>query len=277
MNRSQAAHHQLVTFFVFASRVRKMAVASTSTLKQDDVIWGALILGGVIAAIAWRTLFTENQTEDDVLNVIPNKKLRKKFQEEDEDSSMVIAVDATPNRVGGILKLPKHRRLYYYSFYWTDHFSFPQKQQSQKFELANALVALVVFQSDIQFFRHRYKKLLMKTDNSIFLQQDKLFRQRKDVGNVEMNDTMFDAQRLFDKVQDRLNFFQGEWREAQKDDDIDLFQAVQLSKTGSLQYIPKGYNTYEITDWSVQARLATESDIKQRINTKYTHVVDDYY
>lgn len=254
-----------------------MVLSTAQPIKQDDIIWGALILGGVIAAIAWRTLFNENQVDDDVLAVIPNSKLRKKFCSDDEEDALVVAVDATPKRVGGILRLPKHKRLYYYSFYWTDHFSFPQEQEARKFELANALVALVVFQSDIQFFRHRYKKMLVKTDNKILLKRYLHPRFADDVGKAEQSNKTYDAQRLFDKVQDRLNFYKGEWREAQKDEDIDMYQASELSKTGSLQYIPKGYNTYEITDWSVQARLATESNIKQRINNKYTHAVDDNY
>jgi len=255
-----------------------MATVTTQTRPTDDFIVGALILGGIIAAIAWRTLFNDSQSDDEVLNVIPSRKLRKKLQEEDdEQDAIIIAVDATPKRVGGILRLPKHKRLYYYSFYWTDHFSFPQKAEAhQKFEMANALVALVVFQSDIQFFRHRYKKLLVKTDNKFFLEQDENHGKKTTDPSSSKSKT-YDAQKLFDKVYDRLHFYQGEWREAHKDGDIDMWQASELSKTGSLQYIPSGYNTYEITDWSVQARLATEANMKQRINNKYYHAVDDYY
>lgn len=247
---------------------------STTAINQDDFVWGALILGGVIAIFAWRTLFTESQAEDEVLKVTPNSKLRKKFQrEDDETDAMVLAVDASSKRVGGVLRLPKHKRLYYYSFYWTDHFSFPQQQEAHKFDLANALVALVVFQSDIQFFRHRYKKMLVKLDNNIFLQ----LADAQWNGKSDKEDVSKDVEKLFEKVQDRLQYYKGDWIQAQSDDDIDMFQANQLSKTGCLQYIPKGYNTYEITDWSVQARLTTESNIKQRINHKYTHLVDDYY
>lgn len=254
-----------------------MAITTSEPEQQDDYIWGALILGGVIAIFAWRNLFSITQTEDEVLKVIPNRKLRKKYQEQDDETdAMVLSVDATAKRVGGILRLPKHKRLYYYSFYWTDHFSFPEQQEAHKFDLANALVALVVFQSDIQFFRHRYKRMLVKSNNTIFLQlQDAQWNNLR-IGSEDVNVTE-DVQKLFDKVQDRLQFYNGEWLQAHRDDDIDMYHASELSKLGSLQYIPKGYNTYEITDWSVQARLTTESNVKQRINHKYTHLVDDYY
>lgn len=252
-----------------------MAITTqTPPLNQDDFIWGALIIGGVIAIFAWKTLFSDGPVDDEVLKVIPNSKLRRKLQaSDDETDCMILAVDATSKRVGGVLRLPKHKRLYYYSFYWTDHFSFPQQQEAHKFDLANALVALVVFQSDIQFFRHRYKRMLVKSETEVFLQlQDAQWNNNGKLENVTQ-----DAQKLFEKVQDRLQFYKGEWRQSHRDDDIDMFQASQLSKTGCLQYIPKGYNTYEITDWSVQARLTTESNVKQRINHKYTHLVDDYY
>lgn len=88
------------------------------------------------------------------------------------DDTIIIGVDATEERAGGMLLLPNTKIIYFYSIDWSDFFKFPLEPQPDKFELTNVLLALEIFTKYVQKYREQWdsdlkSSLDLKTDNSI--------------------------------------------------------------------------------------------------------------
>lgn len=81
-------------------------------------------------------------------------------------NTIVMAVDATPTRVGGLLRLPGgERTIYYYSVNWSSYFEI---EIATQFEMLNTALALNLFDPYIQAYRDRYENFVVKTDSNFF-------------------------------------------------------------------------------------------------------------
>jgi hypothetical protein len=80
---------------------------------------------------------------------------------------MVMTVDAAPGKCAGILRLPRHSKLYYYSFNWVQMFKFSKQHEPDKFEMLNVLVATLAFEHYIRAYQSSYDRILLQEWNSI--------------------------------------------------------------------------------------------------------------
>ncbi len=100
----------------------------------------------------------------------PYRLENQSFRNFPDDDTVIIGVDATEGRAGGILVLPNTRTIYFYSIDWSDVFQFPPGSQPDKFELTNVLLSLEIFKEYVQEYRWDSDaecSLDLKTDNSI--------------------------------------------------------------------------------------------------------------
>jgi hypothetical protein len=118
--------------------------------------------------------------------------------------------------------------LYYYSVDWTHIFNFPKepsKQESDKFESLNALIATLAFKEVIETYKDSYSSILFQTDNTFA--SIKPGRKHKDPLNqavMEQIDTEM-----------KLHGIPYEWNHVKKREDTDMWNANQLSRDSDEQ------------------------------------------
>jgi hypothetical protein len=142
---------------------------------------------------------------------------------QNDSSIIVMTVDAAPSKCGGILRLPGHNRLYYYSVDWTHIFDFPNepsKQESDKFESLNALIATLAFKKVIEIYKDSYSSILLQTDNSFA--SIKPGRKHKDPLNQAVMEQIDTEMKLLG--------IPYEWKRVKKSEDSDMWNANQLSR-----------------------------------------------
>jgi hypothetical protein len=139
---------------------------------------------------------------------------------------IVMTVDATPDKCAGILRLPRHKKLYYYSVDWVpfNHFSKQSSEQKpDKFEMLNALIATLAFKSYMEAYQHSYRRILLQTDNSFASLKEG--RQRKDPTN----------RKNFGRITMEMSCLgiPYEWNQVGIWEDVDMWNANQLSRNSS--------------------------------------------
>lgn len=130
---------------------------------------------------------------------------------------ITVAVDATPFRAGGLLVLPRQKLMYFYSKAWPSNFKFPVNEPD-KFEMANAYLALVAFEEYVSSYKDPDRdSLRLMTDNSF----------ASNPGSRHRN-----CQELFGKANMKLTNppFDGEWKIAHRQSDEFMYMADRLSK-----------------------------------------------
>jgi hypothetical protein len=142
---------------------------------------------------------------------------------QNDSSIIVMTVDAAPGKCAGILRLPQHNKLYYYSVDWSQIFYFsnrPSEQESDKFELLNALIATLAFKHYIRAYQSSYRRILLQTDNSFANLKEG--RQHKDPTNWKN----------FGRITTELNSLQilHNWKQVGIWEDADMWNANQLSR-----------------------------------------------
>jgi len=78
-------------------------------------------------------------------------------------STVTITVDATRTRGGGIIQIANNPTRYFYSVDWSNTFEFPQ--EADKFEMANALIALDIVENAFS----KCHRAILQTDNNFGL------------------------------------------------------------------------------------------------------------
>jgi hypothetical protein len=139
---------------------------------------------------------------------------------------IVMTVDAAPGKCAGILRLPRHKKLYYYSVDWVPFYHFSKQSSEQKpdkFEMLNALIATLAFKSYVEAYQHSYRRILLQTDNNFASLKEG--RQRKDPTN----------RKNFDRITTELNSLQipHQWKQVTIWEDVDMWNANQLSRNSS--------------------------------------------
>jgi hypothetical protein len=168
----------------------------------------------------------------------------QRFREND-NLEIVMTVDASPEKCGGILRLPRHKSLYYYSVNWSEFFYFskePSEQQSDKFEMLNALIATLAFKYFIKDREHYYSSILIQTDNSFANLKEG--RQHKDPTNLAN----------FREITTEMNWNEipHRWKQVKIWEDSDMWNANQLSRNSILP--PFSQHFYE--DYKVKADIS---------------------
>jgi hypothetical protein len=141
-------------------------------------------------------------------------------------SIIVMTVDATPRKCAGILRLPQHNKLYYYSVDRSQIFKFsrhPSEQESDKFEMLNALIATLAFKHCIRAYQSSYFSILLQTDNS--------FRNLKE-GRQHKDPTIPTNRKNFGRITTELNSLQipHQKKQVRISEDVDMWNANQLSR-----------------------------------------------
>jgi hypothetical protein len=187
---------------------------------------------------------------------------------QNDSSIIVITVDAAPGKCAGILRLPRHQTLYTYSIDWTHMFVFPKKpskQESDKFEILNALIATLAFKKVIEIYKDSYSSILLQTDNS-FASMKPGWRHR---------DPMIQA--IFEHISAEMNLhvIPYEWNHVKKREDVDMWNANQLSlDSDEPAFSELEYKNYvERIDIGVDVLNivlpAVKSKVPSRFHTKY--------
>jgi hypothetical protein len=163
-----------------------------------------------------------HQTSLEASNSKPTSQENRGFLQNDS-SIIVMTVDAAPGKCAGILRLPQHNKLYYYSVDWSQIFYFPKQpseQESDKFEMLNALIATLAFQDYIKEHEHYYYSILLQTDNSFANLKEG--RQHKDLTN----------RKNFGRITTELNSLRIPHQKKQVGiwEDVDMWNANQLSR-----------------------------------------------
>jgi hypothetical protein len=141
------------------------------------------------------------------------------FREKDS-FVIVMTVDAAPGKCAGILRLPRHRKLYYYSFNWAQIFNFSKQHEPDKFEMLNALVATLAFEHYIRAYQSSYDRILLQTDNSFASLKEG--RQHKDPIN----------RKNFGQITTEMSSHEipYKWDQVNIWEDADMWNANQLSR-----------------------------------------------
>jgi hypothetical protein len=187
---------------------------------------------------------------------------------QNNSSIIVMTVDAAPGKCAGILRLPSHHTLYNYSIDWTHMFVFPKKrskQESDKFEILNALIATLAFKKVIETYKDSYSSILLQTDNS-FARMRPGRRHR---------DPMIQA--IFEHISGEMNLLgiPYEWNHVKKREDADMWNANQLSlESDEPAFRELDYKNYvERIDIGVDVLNivlpAVKSKVPSRFHTKY--------
>jgi hypothetical protein len=142
---------------------------------------------------------------------------------QNDSSIIVMTVDAAPGKCAGILRLPQHKQLLYYSVDWSQIFYFskhPSEQESDKFEMLNALIATLAFKRYIRVYQSSYSSILLQTDNSFATLKEG--RQHKDLTN----------RKNFGRITTELNSLRIPHQKKQVGiwEDVDMWNANQLSR-----------------------------------------------
>jgi hypothetical protein len=142
---------------------------------------------------------------------------------QNDSSIIVMTVDAAPGKCAGILRLPQHNKLYYYSVDWSQIFYFsklPSEQESDEFEMHNSLIATLAFKHYIRAYQSSYSSILLQTDNSFATLKEG--RQHKDPTN----------RKNFGRITTELNSLQivHNWKQVGIWEDADMWNANQLSR-----------------------------------------------
>lgn len=201
---------------------------------------------------------------DSLMTKVPSPELPIVQASEGSQTEMILAVDATPTRVGGLLRLPENERtIFYYSICWTTHFAF---DDSTRFEMVNSALALELFKPYLKAYRERYDKLIVKTD-SHFYGSIKGFKDPLDV-NFLMG------------IRDKVKCLRGEFQHvlvSQKDADIqnaDYLSRTELPIGLKIEYVESNSEkekavSYVLVDLSAVARGHTLDVIKEYVPRKY--------
>lgn len=162
-------------------------------------------------------------------------------------NDIILAVDATPVRVGGLLRLPgKERTIYYYSIDWTSTFKFPD--DSTKFEMVNTALALDLFETYITGYRRKhYTKLIVKTD-SHFYESYKGFKHEEDVAFLNL-------------VIGKVTLLGGEVHHALRENDADIINADYLSRSQIIIGLKAGYEEGKDEETAGDYTLINLSDV----------------
>jgi len=142
--------------------------------------------------------------------------------------AIVMAVDATPGRGGGLLICHQKEIVYHYSLDWTAYITFPSTnlQQPDKFETTNAFIALKLFTPRIKKIKEEFNmddEVTIKVDNSKFNR----CRGRPDRPN---DDDLF-----WERVQKLMTHCNGKWKYSGIDD-LEFLAADNLSRGKAIQH-----------------------------------------
>lgn len=163
--------------------------------------------------------------------------------EKPEGNCLILAVDASPVRGGAILRMCSASRklIYFYSVDWSRYLNFPH--ESDKFEMVNALLALLSLKQQINSLKTEcWQELVLKTDNNFINttryvdpEDDRLLRRFK-AEISELNVTLEHARQRYD---------------------FDMKNSNQLSKGGASEWVrhnlQEDYNEYTVIDMSDEA------------------------
>jgi len=94
----------------------------------------------------------------------PNSMVHQKAQ-----LTVIITVNATPRRTGGIIRISHVPHRYFYSADWSNTFRFPQ--EADKFEMVNALIALDIIET---LYLIKFDRVILQTDNNFALKANGL-------------------------------------------------------------------------------------------------------
>jgi len=163
--------------------------------------------------------------------------------------AIVMAVDATPKRGGGLLICHQNKTVYHYSLDWTDYLTFPSIQQPDKFETANAFIALKLFAQDIMKIQEKFKmddEVTIKVDNS-------KFNRSRSIPDRPNDDALFWA-----RVQKLMTDCNGNCKYSDKGD-TEFSAADKLSRGRDINDLYPGYNhsnydekALNVLQWNVQ-------------------------
>lgn len=173
---------------------------------------------------------------------------RTSYIQEQPKETVVIAFDATPQKCGGFLRLPKTKRLYYYSVDWKTTFNFPQ--EPDKFEMVNGLIALTAFKDYVETYLEKWEdNVVIKTDNTWHRSSYK--------GNQELGIVRSKVENLVMKIGGRLD------QVALNDEDMKC--ADRLSRSGRLD----GFEDYIKDDISDYVNFITIEEVKDFVPGNY--------
>ncbi|CAL8147252.1 unnamed protein product [Orchesella dallaii] len=196
----------------------------------------------------------------------PKKIIKSSFL---ENESIVVAVDATNERGGGLLRLSGagDRKIFFYSVSLTRLFDF--QGASIKFEMANALIALELFSPMIEEYlkgdqlTSQYQRVVFKTDNNFFLCQKGF-------------DDPFDLQ-FFNTVSTKAGSLKAIFRQSLvSQGDVDMINCDHLSRDESLchqlktlEYEDNESCPYNLIDLSETAEQTILYEVREQIPAKY--------
>jgi hypothetical protein len=165
---------------------------------------------------------TAEKDEDERRTPTRTSKASNSFLQNDS-LVIVVTVDAAPDKCAGILRLPRHKKLYYFSVDWVpfNHFSKQSSEQKpDRFELLNALISTLAFKSYMEAYQHSYRRILLQTDNSFASLKEG--RHRKDPTN----------RKNFGQITMEMNSLEipHQWKQVGIWEDADMWNANQLSR-----------------------------------------------
>jgi hypothetical protein len=172
---------------------------------------------------------------------------------------VVLAVDATPGRGGGLLLFHKSLHIEFYSFDWTETFRFPTEPQYQRpdiFELANALLAMSFWKDDIPRITGNNFELVVKFDNSKI---DRVHVQGRGGSHGPL-----------ERANELLREIGGSWKRisASEDSDMDLADKLSKKKIG-LRQLELAFPGYGVYDFSHCVGQWIDRDVKPHVPPQF--------